>query len=119
MASVIVPTSAASFSTGSVLPSGYPRAQHTPALVVAIAFAPASSNSRALPASHALGRTRSSEELCRSRNCLAKLDINVLFLGGYRAQLRVEWREDKGGLGWFSPGKGRWEPNTGWKPMLH
>jgi hypothetical protein len=37
----------------------------------------------------------------------------------YRTQPRVEWREDKGGLGWFSPGKGRWEPNTGWKPMLH
>ena len=22
----------------------------------------------------------------------------------------AEWREDKGGLGWFSPGKGRWGP---------
>ena len=38
---------------------------------------------------------------------------------GYVTQPRVEWGEDKGGLGWFSPGKGRWEPNTGWKPMLH
>ena len=39
--------------------------------------------------------------------------------GGDRTQPAFEWREDKGGLGWFSPGKGRWEPNTGWKPMLH
>ncbi len=39
---------------------------------------------------------------------------------------RVEWREIKGGLGWFSSGKGRWDsarfqprtPDTGWKPML-
>ena len=38
--------------------------------------------------------------------------------GGCRAQSRVEWREDKGGLGWFSPGKGRWELNTCCKPLL-
>jgi hypothetical protein len=61
-------TNAASFSGGRTLPSGYPSAQPTPALVVAIAFAPTSSNSRALPASQALGRIRSSEELWRCRN---------------------------------------------------
>ncbi len=37
-----------------------------------------------------------------------------------------EWREDKGGLGWFSPARAVGiqpgfdsEPDTGWKPMLH
>ena len=29
--------------------------------------------------------------------------------GGYRAQPRVEWREDRERMGWFLPGKGRWD----------
>ena len=44
-------------AAASASPSGYPRAQATPELVVAIAAAPHDSMSRALPASHAFGST--------------------------------------------------------------
>ena len=31
----------------------------------------------------------------------------------------AEWREVRAVWDGSRPGKGRWEPNTGWKPMLH
>src|SRR5437588_3040910 len=43
---------------GAAPPSGYPSAAATPALVVATAANPALSNTRAVAASQALGRTR-------------------------------------------------------------
>ena len=77
---VMLATTAASFSTGSTLPSRYPIAHATPALVVAIAFAPVFSNKRALPAPQAFGRTSKLVELWRSRNVLANFDITLLAL---------------------------------------
>src|ERR1700733_7359608 len=77
---VMLATTAASFSTGSTLPSRYPSAHATPALVVPIAFAPVFSNKRALPASQAFGRTSKLVELWRSRNVLANFDITLLAL---------------------------------------
>jgi len=79
IASVILATTVTNFSTGSALPSGYPSAHATPALVVAIAFAPISSNIRALPASQAFGRMSKLGGLWRSRNVLAKFDITFCF----------------------------------------
>src|ERR1700747_3580879 len=80
IAFVMLQTTAASFSTGSTLPSRYPSAHATPALVVAIAFAPVFSNKRALPASQAFGRTSKLVELWRSRNVLANFDITLIAL---------------------------------------
>src|SRR5260370_21364700 len=77
---VMLATTAASFSTGSTLPSRYPSAHATPALVVAIAFAPVFSNKRALPASQAFRRTSKLVELWRSRNVLANFDITLFAL---------------------------------------
>src|SRR5258707_5396321 len=80
IAFVMLPTTAASFSTGSTLPSRYPSAHSSHALVVAIAFAPVFSNKRALPASQAFGRTSKLVELWRSRNVLANFDITLFAL---------------------------------------
>src|ERR1700740_1185277 len=75
---VMLATTAANLSTGTTLPSRYPSAHATPALVVAIAFAPVFSNKRALPASQAFGRTSKLVELWRSRNVLANFDITLI-----------------------------------------
>src|SRR5580704_1925552 len=58
-------------SRGIASPSGYPTEKATPALVVAIARAPASSITRALIASHALGSTSIRERSCIARNASA------------------------------------------------
>src|SRR4029453_1095418 len=64
----IAATAATTTDGGMALPSGYPCAQATPELVVAIACAPHSSTSRALAASQAFGSTSSLPCVWRPRN---------------------------------------------------
>src|SRR5260221_1889495 len=77
---VMLATAGGNFPTGRTLPSRYPSAHATPALVVAIAFAPVSSNKRALPASQAFGRMSKLVELWSSPNVLANFDITLIAL---------------------------------------
>src|SRR3989442_3321210 len=58
-------------SRGMRSPSGYPREKAIPAEVVAMAGKPASSKTRALATSQALGSTSAPGPRCRCRNCIA------------------------------------------------
>src|SRR6185436_19964037 len=71
--------------------SAYPRDQAMPALVVATAGKPASSKTRALPTSHALGRTSRRE---RSWSCL-RISAFALRAGG-RLIAALPLEEDHG-----------------------
>src|SRR5580704_1329721 len=88
-------------SRGIASPSGYPTENATPALVVAIALAPASSITRALIASHALGSTKIRERSCIDRNasalarCVSRFMVFLLVFADYiqhRRGLRVKSR---------------------------
>jgi hypothetical protein len=75
-ARAIRPATLIASSTGSIRPSGNPKAHATPALVVAIAVAPRLSKRRALPASQAFGSRSGMVLWCRPRKTLTNLDMS-------------------------------------------
>src|ERR1700730_13129156 len=77
---VMLATIAANLSVGSTFPSWYPSAHAIPALVVATAFAPASSKIRALPASQTFGRMSRLGSWWSLRNVVTKFSIIIIFL---------------------------------------
>src|ERR1700722_3993637 len=72
---VMLATIAANLSVGSTFPSWYPSAHAIPALVVATAFAPTSSKTRALPASQTFGRMSRLGSSWSLRNVVTKFFI--------------------------------------------
>ena len=98
--------------------SGTPRDQATPALVVAIAFAPAEAIATAEATSHAFGSSSGSPALCSSAKALARCACSVVMTATLASRTPASWPDPDSYRRSAAPNTARGPPDYALTPVV-